>query len=256
MTGAHRLSTSPATPTATTSCSPRNVDLHCSQQIGGDDQRRNRDRQDKNGTTVTAQDTFTVAVVSPVVNKKICPIKGHPGEAEAEEGRQTGFWSRRSRPRSPVARSSSPWCCAGPLATTAAGEKAFCDTKVTKRGKIRVKTRGYDKVKVTVIVRSQAEEGLRRPVQAQHVAQVLDPQVSVTGLKGRTPPGCGPSAVPVLDQPTAVGSGWNGHVDARGCKWTMEHPSGERRLAVRGHPEGSRGTISSARPSVVSDGSP
>ena len=46
-----------------------------------------------------------------------------------------------------------------PLASTTAGEKAFCDTKVTKRGKIRVNTQGYQAVRVTVIVRAQPKRG-------------------------------------------------------------------------------------------------
>jgi hypothetical protein len=45
------------------------------------------------------------------------------------------------------------------LGSRAAGEKAFCVTKVTKKGKIRVKTRGYDKVKVTVIIRAKPKKG-------------------------------------------------------------------------------------------------
>ena len=42
-----------------------------------------------------------------------------------------------------------------PLASTAAGKKALCDTKVTKRGMIRVNTKGYQAVRVTVIVRAK-----------------------------------------------------------------------------------------------------
>ena len=45
---------------------------------------------DKNGLKVTAQDTFTVAVVSPVVCQEDLPDQGHAGQAEAEEGRQPG----------------------------------------------------------------------------------------------------------------------------------------------------------------------
>ena len=46
-----------------------------------------------------------------------------------------------------------------PLASTTAGEKAFCDTKVTKRGQIRVNTQGYGSVRVTVIVRATPKPG-------------------------------------------------------------------------------------------------
>ena len=44
-----------------------------------------------------------------------------------------------------------------PLASTTAGKKALCDTKVTKRGKIRVNTRGNQAVRVTVIVRAKPQ---------------------------------------------------------------------------------------------------
>jgi hypothetical protein len=46
-----------------------------------------------------------------------------------------------------------------PLASTAAGEKAFCDTLVTKRGQIRVNTMGYKAMRVTVIVRAKPKPG-------------------------------------------------------------------------------------------------
>jgi len=46
-----------------------------------------------------------------------------------------------------------------PLVSTVAGEKAFCATKVTKRGQIRVNTQGYEAVRVTVIVRAKPKAG-------------------------------------------------------------------------------------------------
>jgi hypothetical protein len=46
-----------------------------------------------------------------------------------------------------------------PLASATAGEKAFCDTKVTKRGTVHVKTKGYQAVRVTVIVRAKPKRG-------------------------------------------------------------------------------------------------
>jgi hypothetical protein len=42
-----------------------------------------------------------------------------------------------------------------PRASTTAGKKAFCATKVTKRGKIRVNTKGYEAVRVSLIVRAK-----------------------------------------------------------------------------------------------------
>ncbi len=46
-----------------------------------------------------------------------------------------------------------------PLSSTGAGEKAFCDTKVTRRGRIRVDTQSYEGVRVTVIVRAAPKAG-------------------------------------------------------------------------------------------------
>jgi hypothetical protein len=114
--------------------------------------------KDKNGTTVTAQDTFTVAVVSPVVNKKICPIDVTLVKPKPKKvGNRVLV--KKIKTKKSSCKILKPVVLCRPLASTAAGEKAFCDTKVTKRGKIRVKTRGYDKVKVTVIVRSKPKKG-------------------------------------------------------------------------------------------------
>ena len=46
-----------------------------------------------------------------------------------------------------------------PIPSTATGEKTFCDTKVTKKGRITVKTKGYEAVRVTVIVRAKPKPG-------------------------------------------------------------------------------------------------
>ncbi len=46
-----------------------------------------------------------------------------------------------------------------PVASAAAGETAFCDTKTTKRGNVRVNTKGYDAVKVKVVVRAKPKPG-------------------------------------------------------------------------------------------------
>jgi hypothetical protein len=46
-----------------------------------------------------------------------------------------------------------------PVASTTAGEGTFCDTRVTKRGKIRLNTEGYEAVRVTVIVRAKPKPG-------------------------------------------------------------------------------------------------
>ena len=55
------------------------------------------------------------------------------------------------------------------------------------------------------------------------MAQVLDPQVSVTRMKakGRTSLRGAAFAVPRFGSAHRRGSGWNALVDARGCKWTI-----------------------------------
>ena len=54
----------------------------------------------------------------------------------------------------------------------------FRETKVTKKGRIKVKTKGYDAVKVSVVVRTKPKPGFHPPMETQHLAQVLDPQVT------------------------------------------------------------------------------
>ncbi|MEZ5159217.1 MAG: hypothetical protein R2687_10335, partial [Candidatus Nanopelagicales bacterium] len=112
------------------------------------------------GPPVTDTDTVIVGVtqVSPVAAKRICPIT-----VTLVKPKPTKVGNRVIVKKIKTKKSSckllKPVVLCRPLASNAAGEKAFCDTKVTKRGKIRVKTRGYDKVKVTVIVRAKPKKG-------------------------------------------------------------------------------------------------
>jgi len=116
--------------------------------------------KDKNGKEVTAQDTFSVSVVSPVVSKKICPIKVTLVKPKPKKvGNRVIV--KKIKTKKSSCKILKPVVLCRPLASTAAGEKAFCNTKVTKKGKIRVKTRGYDKVKVTVIVRAKPKKGYK-----------------------------------------------------------------------------------------------
>ena len=108
MTGAHRLSTSPATPTATPSCSPpKRGPSTCSQQITvATTNVGTVTGKDKNGTTVTAQDTFSGGRGQPSRGEQEDrPIKVTLVEAEAEEGRQPGA-GQEDQDRSPVVRSA------------------------------------------------------------------------------------------------------------------------------------------------------
>ncbi len=115
--------------------------------------------KDNTGQEVTATDSKTVTVtqVSPVAAKRICPIT-----VTLVKPKPTKVGNRvivKKIKTNSSCKLLKPVVLCRPLASNAAGEKAFCDTKVTKKGKIRVKTRGYDKVKVTVIVRSKPKKG-------------------------------------------------------------------------------------------------
>ena len=116
--------------------------------------------EDRTGQPVSGQAQFSVNVtqVNPAVAKKICPITVTLVKPKPKKvGNRVLV--KKIKTKKSSCKLLKPVVLCRPLATTAAGEKAFCDTKVTKRGKIRVKTRGYDKVKVTVIVRSKPKKG-------------------------------------------------------------------------------------------------
>ncbi len=116
--------------------------------------------EDRTGQQVNGQDAISVAVtaVKPVVVKKICPIdvtlhKPTPKKA----GNQILTDKIKTKKSSCVLLKPVVLC--SPLASTTAGEKAFCDTKASKKGRITVKTKGYDAVKATVIVRAKPKPG-------------------------------------------------------------------------------------------------
>ena len=114
--------------------------------------------KDKNGTEVSAQDDFTVAVVNPIVVKKICPI-----DVTLHKPTPKKVGNKILTDKIKTKKSScvllKPVVLCRPLASTTAGEKAFCQTKVTKTGRVTVKTKGYDAVRVTVIVRAKPKPG-------------------------------------------------------------------------------------------------
>ncbi len=114
--------------------------------------------KDKNGKTVTATDTVTVPVVNPVVVKKICPI-----DVTLHKPTPKKVGNKILTDKIKTKKSScvllKPVVLCRPLASTTAGEKAFCQTKVTKTGRVTVKTKGYDAVRVTVIVRAKPKPG-------------------------------------------------------------------------------------------------
>ncbi len=94
----------------------------------------------------------------PVVVKKACPI-----DVTLHKPQPKKVGNRILTDKIKTKKSScvllKPVVLCRPLASSAAGETAFCDTKVTKKGRITVKTKGYEKVRVTVIVRAKPKPG-------------------------------------------------------------------------------------------------
>jgi hypothetical protein len=100
----------------------------------------------------------SVAQVNPVVAKKICPIDVTLNKPTPKKiGNRTFTTKIKTKNSSCVLLKPVVLC--RPLTSTAAGETAFCETKVTKKGRITVKTKGYDAVKVTAVVRAKPKPG-------------------------------------------------------------------------------------------------
>ncbi|MCB0921292.1 MAG: VWA domain-containing protein [Actinobacteria bacterium] len=117
-----------------------------------------------NTATVTTKDQTvsvtvvnSIAQVNPVVVKKICPIDVTLKKPQPKKVGNKILTKKIKTNSSCVL--VKPVVLCRPLASSAAGETAFCDTKVTKKGRITVKTKGYDAVKVTVIVRAKPKPG-------------------------------------------------------------------------------------------------
>lgn len=110
----------------------------------------------KGATAVTVVNS--VAQVNPVVVKKICPIN-----VTLHKPQPKMVGNRIMTDKIATKKSScvllKPVVLCRPLGATSAGETAFCTTKVSKKGKITVKTEGYEAVKVSVVVKVKAKVG-------------------------------------------------------------------------------------------------
>ena len=108
--------------------------------------------------TVSVTVINSVAQVSPVVVKKICPIDV---TLKKPQPKKVGnkILTKKIKTKKSSCVLLKPVVLCRPLASSAAGETAFCDTKVTKKGRITVKTKGYERVRVTVIVRTKPKPG-------------------------------------------------------------------------------------------------
>ncbi len=139
-----------------------------------------------NQATITTKDqkasvtvTNSVAQVNPVVVKKICPI-----DVTLHKPQPKKVGNRIMTDKIKTKKSScvllKPVVLCRPIAASAAGETAFCDTKVTQegpdhgqdqglRGRARHRPRAH-----------QAQARILRPVEAQHLAEVLEIEVTPT----------------------------------------------------------------------------
>ncbi len=101
----------------------------------------------------------SVAQVNPVVVKKVCPIN-----VTLHKPQPTMVGNQILTDKITTKKSSctmlKPVVICRPLLTTSAGETAFCKAKITKSGKVSVKTGGYAKVRVTVKVKVQPKSGM------------------------------------------------------------------------------------------------
>jgi len=114
--------------------------------------------------TVTAKDQAvsvtvinTLSQVDPVVVKTVCPIE----PVLARKGKSSD--DRRLIKRIKTNRNNcvllKPVVLCKPLGSAAAGETAFCKSTVTRSGRVTVTTKGYDAVRVTVVVRVKPKPG-------------------------------------------------------------------------------------------------
>jgi len=99
-----------------------------------------------------------VTQVSPIVAKTICPIDVTLHKPQPKKVGNKILTDKIKTKKSSCVLLKPVVLCR-PLASSAAGETAFCETKVTKKGRIKVKTKGYEAVRVTAIVRTKPKPG-------------------------------------------------------------------------------------------------
>jgi len=110
------------------------------------------------GEAVAVTVVNSVAQVSPEVVKKVCPIDVTLHKPQPKKvGNRILTDNIKTKKSSCVLLKPVVLC--RPLNSTAAGETAYCDVTVSKKGRIRVKTDGYDAVKVSVVVRAKPKPG-------------------------------------------------------------------------------------------------
>lgn len=110
------------------------------------------------GTAVTVSVVNSVSQVSPVVVKRRCPID--PTLMTPKPKRSGNhILIKKIKTRTASCALVKPVVLCKPIASSAAGETAFCDVSSRRSGRVKVNTDGYDAVRVTVVVRAKPKPG-------------------------------------------------------------------------------------------------
>ncbi len=109
------------------------------------------------GETVAVRVVNSISAVSPENVKQRCPINPTlPGAKVTKVGNRVLVKKVKTNNACAVVK---PVVLCRPVAHAALGETAFCRTVTTRKGYVKVKTRGYDRVRVTVVVRAKPKPG-------------------------------------------------------------------------------------------------
>ena len=106
----------------------------------------------------TARVTVTNALTRTSPAKQPCPVKV---TVQTPKPTTVGnrVLTRKITTRTSACGLLKPVVLCRPLAPTSAGEKAFCDVTMPRRGKITINARGSEPLRVTVIVRAKPTSG-------------------------------------------------------------------------------------------------
>ena len=112
------------------------------------------------GQNVTVTVTNSIAQVSPEVVRRACPINPDMNKPKPKRvGNRILLDTVKTRKSACFL--VKPVVLCRPLGANSAGEAAFCETRSTRRGLVRVDTEGYDAVRVTVVVRAKPKAGFK-----------------------------------------------------------------------------------------------
>lgn len=106
---------------------------------------------------VTVRVVNSITQVNPEVVRKPCPINPTMTTPKPKlVGNRVLLKKVRTNGACVIVK---PVVLCKPVNSSAAGESTFCDTKSTKGGRVKVKVKGYEAVRVTVVVRAKPKPG-------------------------------------------------------------------------------------------------